>query len=189
MCLAQGHNTMTPVQPFDPRSNALASEPLPSTWCRWTAYVRCIDIGWATITAMVFSWALHTMYNLWPICSINFFSILAFKKSIRYSWIVITKMPESSLPSNEGETPRIRPASYCLWPCSLTITSTGYVGLWLCGFYVQEHLKAQPAVVLILKRLRRRDHDSKSHPTDWESRDSWIQGKWLIFFFIIVVLL
>ena len=37
--------------------------------------------------------------------------------------------------------------------------------LW---FYVQEHPKAQPAVCLILKRLRRRSHGLKSHPTDWE---------------------
>ena len=37
--------------------------------------------------------------------------------------------------------------------------------LW---FYVQEHPKAQPAVVLVLKRLRRRDNSFKSHPTDWE---------------------
>ena len=36
------------------------------------------------------------------------------------------------------------------------------------GFYVQEHPKAQLAVVLILKRLRRRGHGLKSHPTDWE---------------------
>ena len=28
--------------------------------------------------------------------------------------------------------------------------------------------KAQPAVVLVLKRLKRRDHSLKSHPTDWE---------------------
>ena len=42
------------------------------------------------------------------------------------------------------------------------------MGLWFCGFYVQEHLKAQPAVVLVLKRLRRRGHGLKSHPTDWE---------------------
>ena len=28
--------------------------------------------------------------------------------------------------------------------------------------------KAQWAVVLVLKRLRRRDHSLKSHPTDWE---------------------
>ena len=37
--------------------------------------------------------------------------------------------------------------------------------LW---FYAQEHPKAQPAVVLILKRLRRRGNGLKSHPTDWE---------------------
>ena len=29
-------------------------------------------------------------------------------------------------------------------------------------------LKAQPAVVLILKRLRKRGHGFKSHPKDWE---------------------
>ena len=38
--------------------------------------------------------------------------------------------------------------------------------LWMC--YVQEHQKAQSAVVLVLKRLRKRDHGLKSHPTDWE---------------------
>ena len=37
--------------------------------------------------------------------------------------------------------------------------------LW---FYAQEHPKAQPAVVLVLKRLRRRGNGLKSHPTDWE---------------------
>ena len=37
--------------------------------------------------------------------------------------------------------------------------------LW---FFVQELPKAQPAVVLVLKRLRRRDNCLKSHPTDWE---------------------
>ena len=37
--------------------------------------------------------------------------------------------------------------------------------LW---FYVQELPKAQLAVVLVLKRLRRRVHGLKSHPTDWE---------------------
>ena len=37
--------------------------------------------------------------------------------------------------------------------------------LW---FYVQEHPKAQSAVVLVLKRLRRRGNSLKSHPTDWE---------------------
>ena len=28
---------------------------------------------------------------------------------------------------------------------------------------------AEPAVVLFLKRLRRRGNDLKSHPTDWEN--------------------
>ena len=50
----------------------------------------------------------------------------------------------------------------------LGCTSTGRVGLWFCVFYVQEHPKAQPAVVLVLKRLRRRGNILKSHPTDWE---------------------
>ena len=47
----------------------------------------------------------------------------------------------------------------------LGCTRTGRVGLW---FYVQEHPKAQSAVVLVLKRLRRQDNGLKSHPTDWE---------------------
>ena len=50
----------------------------------------------------------------------------------------------------------------------LGCTSTGRVGLcflWIC---VQELPKAQPAVVLVLKRLRRRGNGLKSHPTDWE---------------------
>ena len=34
--------------------------------------------------------------------------------------------------------------------------------------YVQELPKAQPAVVLVLKRLSRRGNGLKSHPTDWE---------------------
>ena len=37
-----------------------------------------------------------------------------------------------------------------------------------CGSYVQELSKAQPAVVLVLKRLGRRGNGLKSHPTDWE---------------------
>ena len=40
-----------------------------------------------------------------------------------------------------------------------------FLFLW---FYVQELPKAQLAVVLVLKRLRRRVHGLKSHPTDWE---------------------
>ena len=39
------------------------------------------------------------------------------------------------------------------------------MALW---FYVQELPKAQPAVVLVLKHLRRRGNSLKSHPTDWE---------------------
>ena len=50
----------------------------------------------------------------------------------------------------------------------LGCTSTGRAGLWFLLFYVQEHPKAQPAVVLVLKRLRRRGSGLKSHPTDWE---------------------
>ena len=35
-------------------------------------------------------------------------------------------------------------------------------------FYVQELRMAQPAVVLVLKRLRRRGNGFKTHPTNWE---------------------
>ena len=55
-----------------------------------------------------------------------------------------------------------------LWPCSLAVPVLAgwvYPFLW---FYVQELPKAQLAVVLVLKRLRRRDNGLKSHPTDWE---------------------
>ena len=38
----------------------------------------------------------------------------------------------------------------------------------LLWFNVQELPKAQPAVVLVLKRLGRRGNGLKSHPTDWE---------------------
>ena len=40
----------------------------------------------------------------------------------------------------------------------LGFTSTGRVGLCFLWSYVQELPKAQPAVVLVLKRLRRRDN-------------------------------
>ena len=50
----------------------------------------------------------------------------------------------------------------------LDCTSTGRVGLCLRWFYFQEPPKAQPAVVLVLKRLRRLGNGLKSHPTDWE---------------------
>ena len=49
----------------------------------------------------------------------------------------------------------------------LGCTSTGRVGLCFLWFYVQELPKAQPAVVLVLKRLRRRGNGLKSHPTDF----------------------
>ena len=48
----------------------------------------------------------------------------------------------------------------------LGCTSTGWVGLCLRWFYVQELLKAQPAGVLVLKCLRRWGNGLKSHPTD-----------------------
>ena len=50
----------------------------------------------------------------------------------------------------------------------LGCTSTGRVGLCFLWFYVQELPKAQPAVVLVLKRLRRRGNGLKTHSTDWE---------------------
>ena len=50
----------------------------------------------------------------------------------------------------------------------LGCTSTGRVGFCFLWFYVQELLKAQPAVVLLLKRLRRWGNGLESHPTDWE---------------------
>ena len=53
--------------------------------------------------------------------------------------------------------------NYCLWLCSLA-----RVGLWFLWLYVQEHPRAQPAVVLVLKYLRRWGNGLKSHPTDWE---------------------
>ena len=54
---------------------------------------------------------------------------------------------------------------YCLWPCSLAVP---VLAGWVYDFVVQELPKAQPAVVLVLKRLRRRGNSLKSHPTDWE---------------------
>ena len=52
----------------------------------------------------------------------------------------------------------------------LGCTSTGRVGLCFLWFFVQELPKSQPAVVLVLKRLRRRGNGLKSHPTDWEKQ-------------------
>ena len=48
---------------------------------------------------------------------------------------------------------------YQYWP-------GGFMVLWL---QVQELPKAQQAVVLVLKRLRRRGNSLKSHPTGWEN--------------------
>ena len=45
------------------------------------------------------------------------------------------------------------------------------MGLCFLWFFVQELSKAQPAVVLVLKRLRRRGNGLKSHPTDWEKQE------------------
>ena len=50
----------------------------------------------------------------------------------------------------------------------LGCTSTCRVGLCFLWFCVQELPKAQLAVILVLKRLRRRGNGLKSHPTDWE---------------------
>ena len=57
---------------------------------------------------------------------------------------------------------------HCLWPCSLAVPVLAGWVYGFCGSYVQELPKAQPAVVLVLKRLRRRGNGLKSHPTDWE---------------------
>ena len=41
-----------------------------------------------------------------------------------------------------------------LCPSSLALTSTGREGLWFCGYYVQEHPKAQPAVTFLNPELK-----------------------------------
>ena len=56
----------------------------------------------------------------------------------------------------------------CFVAVFLGCTSTGRVSLCFLWFYAQELPKAQPAVVLVLKRLRRRGNGLKSHPTDWD---------------------
>ena len=70
------------------------------------------------------------------------------------------------------DPPMYNVASAVLWRSlaivrSLPLPGCG-VGLCFLWFYVQELLKAQPAVVLVLKRLRRRGNGLKSHPIDWE---------------------
>ena len=49
----------------------------------------------------------------------------------------------------------------------LGCTSTGRVGLCFLWFFDQELSKAQPAVVLVIKRPRRRGNGLKSHLTGW----------------------
>ena len=61
----------------------------------------------------------------------------------------------------------------------LGCTSTGRVGFMVLWFYVQEHPQAQPAVILDLKRHKRRGHGSKSHPTDWEKPGIELATPWL----------
>ena len=56
----------------------------------------------------------------------------------------------------------------CFVAVFLGCTSTGRVGLCFLLIPVQEHPRSQPAVVLVLKRLRRRGNSLKSHSTDWE---------------------
>ena len=70
----------------------------------------------------------------------------------------------------DWEKPGIEPAImlFLFVAVFLGCTSTGRVGLCFLWFFVQELPKAQPAVVLVLKRLRRRGNGLKSHPTDWE---------------------
>ena len=55
-----------------------------------------------------------------------------------------------------------------MWPYSLAVPVLAGRVLCFLWFYVQELPKAQLAVVLVLKRLRRWDNGLKSHPTDWE---------------------
>ena len=101
----------------------------------------------------------------------------------------MTGTPEGSTEGGFMEKPGIEPATPGLqgialihyttgaWPTWAKIifvavflgcTSTGRAGLCFMWFYVQELPQAQPAVVLVLKRLRRRGNGLKSHPTDWE---------------------
>ena len=61
----------------------------------------------------------------------------------------------------------ISPISILFVAVFLGCTSTGRVDLCFLWFYVQELPEAQPALVLVLKRHRRRGNGLKSHPTDW----------------------
>ena len=53
----------------------------------------------------------------------------------------------------------------CLWLCSLAVP---VLAGWVYGFVVLCPGAPGPAVVLVLKRLRRRCNSFKSHPTHWE---------------------
>ena len=66
-----------------------------------------------------------------------------------------------------GEIQNIWKGGYRLWPCSLAVP---VLAGWVYGFVVlcPGTPEVQPAVVLVLKRLRRRGNGLKSHPTDWE---------------------
>ena len=73
----------------------------------------------------------------------------------------------SGFKSSQKTGPRLKVSFDCGFvfvAVFLGCTSTGRVGLYFLWFYVQELPKAQPAVVLVLKRLRRRGNGLKSHP-------------------------
>ena len=57
---------------------------------------------------------------------------------------------------------------YCLWPCSLAEPVLARWVYGICCSLSRNSPKAQPAVILVLKRLRRRVNGLKSHPTDWQ---------------------
>ena len=66
------------------------------------------------------------------------------RKGQRYFYQMMKSKLGSIHVINDSTLPKTFIHVYCLWPCSLAITSTGRV-----------HLKAQPAVVFVLKCLRR----------------------------------
>ena len=53
-----------------------------------------------------------------------------------------------------------------LWPCSLAVAALAGWVYAFCGSMSRNSRKAQPAVVLVLKRLRRWGNGLESHPTD-----------------------
>ena len=72
----------------------------------------------------------------------------------------------------------------------LNCTSTGRVGLCFSRFFVQELLEAQPAVVLVLKRLRRRGKwlEVSSDRLGELGIVPWLYQYWPSGFMILVVL-